>query len=438
MKKISSLLVVISMLFTVFGGTSYADSTVTLKGTEIRNDNIEQFLSNLKFSGNEDEVEMNMINYSISDSGVDIKGEVTYERDRVKTPFHLSGEMFKSNTQKNVSNSYSGKLIDLQSNFEVMLFFIKDNTYEYKPTINKELLDSQIIQIYLKDKYNNLLAFETKLENITIGDLKNITKEADPGNDFLWFTRLVDAPITVNPAPTTPLSNSSVYLSTNVYSRTQNYAGQVIQENVRGEVWGQIVDVGSSGTSTAYSKIVLAESTYIDGKLHSNSSNFQIHNGAVSLNDMIGKVALGYNTTVNKSVWSGTYYKYGILTGDISLDFGIGLAGKLLSATLPLSFSYVDTKVKDENSVSFYASNGNYPKTAMVKVKKTDKTFLKDNGDFYNLVATISTIDSSETKDYSTTAKFGWTFGIYYSTENNPIASFTDFGPSTTYKSNAS
>lgn len=138
---------------------------------------------------------------------------------------------------------------------------------------------------------------------------------------------------------------------------------------------------------------------------------------------------------MNYSKWTGTYSKQ---TGvaDVSFDLGIGLAGKLASASIPISFSQKNSREENEQSISYYPENGQYPKTAGMAILKSKGVYLDKNNDYFTLNATISTIDTGLTQNYQSLAKFLWTFDIYYYGQVSPTASLKDFGPQLYYLSN--
>jgi len=116
---------------------------------------------------------------------------------------------------------------------------------------------------------------------------------------------------------------------------------------------------------------------------------------------------------VNYSKWTRTYSKQAGIA-DVSFDLGIGLAGKLACASIPISFSQKNSREENEQSISYYPENGQYPKTAGMAILKSKGVYLDKNNDYFTLNATISTIDTGLTQNYQSLAKFLWTFDIYY------------------------
>nr|WP_154959560.1 hypothetical protein [Paenibacillus xylanexedens] len=436
MKKFIQTSLVAIILLNIFSIATYAENPVNehvISGKVIQHEDVKKFISNYQFSGEEAPVTLKNNNAIISGENVSIKGQIEY--NNAMKPLDLTGSLYNSETQKDNLDAYVGELKDTTGNFDVEYFFLKNNDVEYKETLNKDLAKDKLIILYLKDKEGNLLLFESNLDqfHIDINNLSSIQNKAEPINDFLWFTKIVDGIVTEDQI-FSPQSNHSTYTSTNVYSKTTVAGGKTYKENVRGEVKAQIVDVGA-GVSTAYTTLTLKESTYIDGTLYSNTSNFTIHNGKTSANDLKGHIALGYNTTVNYSKWTGTYSKQ-VGVADVSFDLGIGLAGKLASASIPISFSQKSSREENDQSTSYYAQNGQYPKTAGMAIAKTKGVYLDKNNDYFTLNTTISTIDTGLTKNYQSLAKFLWNFDIYYYGQISPVASLKDFGPQLYYLSN--
>jgi len=103
---------------------------------------------------------------------------------------------------------------------------------------------------------------------------------------------------------------------------------------------------------------------------------------------------------------------------------------------IPISFSQKNSREENEQSISYYPENGQYPKTAGMVILKSKGVYLDKNNDYFTLNATISTIDTGLTQNYQSLAKFLWTFDIYYYGQVSPTASLKNFGPQLYYLSN--
>jgi hypothetical protein len=75
----------------------------------------------------------------------------------------------------------------------------------------------------------------------------------------------------------------------------------------------------------------------------------------------------------------------------------------------------------------------NWPKNAINHIEMSKDIILDNYLDYLDMAAVISTIDSTEPKNVSTSASFAWTFDIFHYDEFTPDDSQTDFGLSLGY-----
>ncbi|MDN5276355.1 MAG: hypothetical protein PWR01_320 [Clostridiales bacterium] len=304
------------------------------------------------------------------------------------------------------------------------------------------------------------MVFEDKLDTLEF-DFSSIKPEKTArGNiDYLWFTKILKPKAkgkmvntidkTVNATYVSDITNTladnisiqsthSTSKSTPIVFRDWVYYGDVYRESCWARVYATIVDVPYGGVSTAQTTLELVEYLYINNQFYSNDTNYQIQEaGSEAIRDMYGKIALGYNTMVNNFCWDGNYWVWQNwqfkpqLSVETSLGGGYGIWSA--GATLSYSIESPQWKYRQSNYKTSYPKDGKHPKNAIQHIPKSKNICLLDHGDNLFIIAnSISTIDSEQAPNVTTTAKFGWTFDIFYYSEGRQDY-YTDFGPSLNY-----
>jgi hypothetical protein len=388
-----------------------------------------------KIEGEQTKIKIYSVNHS--DNSISIDGNVN------GLDIALNGTLYNSFTQNEGFQTYVGDLKDSTGNFEVLYFLIKNDTNYYKYALDQKNTSSKFYDLVLKDKQGNILTFESSLDQLNIPDNFKVTtpEKPIPSLDYLWFTKVSTPEETGEEKPEpviTPQSIHSDYVSTPVTYRIWYYGGDKFKENVRGQVNGQITDVGRSGTSAAQVGLTLYESTYRNDVLYSNDTNYTIqYAGLSSQKDFLLEIGLGKNTGVVGEQWSGKYYKYDTLTPAISATVGAGFKAAGLDFDVQLTLEGGTSVQKQTNYTPVWKkTDGTYAKTAIHKFPASSGVWLKNNGDNLNLTSNIATIDSTLTHGVSTTAKFAATFQIFYYSESTTPVTYTDLGPTISYLTN--
>ena len=108
-----------------------------------------------------------------------------------------------------------------------------------------------------------------------------------------------------------------------------------------------------------------------------------------------------------------------------------------VSANLYLNLEFPsDKKNGSSNLKVLYPSGEEYPKNAIQNINKSKNIWLKNHGDRLDIAANIATIESDVAPNFDTSAKFAWTFDIFYYSEGVQD-SYTDYGLLLNYISNA-
>lgn len=389
-------------------------------------------------------LELVTTNVSLQDGHLLIQGSVNNSNTSENTQFTLNGKLYNSYTQNEGYANYVADLTDEQNNYEVLYFLIKNDSKNLKYVLNKDLTDEKIFILYLKDKYGNVLAFEDSLDKLGI-DVSNLSlnETASAKNDYLWFTQILTP--TEEGKIENPISDigiKSVHSSsstTSIVYKDWTYGGDSYRESAWATVNASIGDVPRYGSAAAQTTLTLVEYVYRNSTLFSRDSNYQLqYAGSVAVRDMYGKIAVGNNTTVQNFFWDGAYWEWSNFQTSLSIRLATGLSAWNTSANVGLTITAPEYKQRGSSNLkTLYPSGGNFPKLAVTHIEKSKNLYLDNNDDYLTMAANIATADSSQTTNVSTSAKFGWTFDIFYYSEFTPKDSRTDFGPTINYTSNA-
>lgn len=425
-----ALLLVVFLPSVIMGHERSNERVIT--GTQIKKDISEAF-ENLEL-GDHPNVDLILDNSSLDDNKMTLNGTI-YNENQESLNFNVKGELFNSINQEHGYSSYVGDLNDVTGNFEVLYFMIKNDNNHYEYLFNKDLASQQMFLLYLRDPQSkDVYVFESSLSELGVSkgiEKLNLKEYAETSDDFLWFAKVVD-PIDQSVEEIeniTPFSNNNAVNSTR-HTRTSKYGGGEIKETIVITVNSNIIDVGTSGTSQAYSTLSIKQTTHVNGSFHSNSSNFMIHRGKTSLRNLIGQIALGYNTVANETQWYGNYREHG--KNQNILDIGKSILPWELGSVFDV-FNIESADVKERRNIEHYGVT----KNSHVRISKNKGLYLKNNNDKITLKSNISTYKSSASANYFTSARFGWTFDVYYEDGGaDLVQGYTNFGNTIYYLSN--
>lgn len=195
MKKVLSLLVVISLIFTfAFSVSAQKIDISDNNGLKVSFEEFNKLYGQPNSTDNVFfEVEKN-IQFTFDDINVmkdQIKFSATLITEGEKSQIFINGELFNSYKQTEGINSIVGDLKEETGEYKVVLFEIF-NASEYSKSItNENFSNSPHIKLYLTDNFNNIYIIETQIPS----ELKDIqilkTEKISTDKDFFWFINVL-------------------------------------------------------------------------------------------------------------------------------------------------------------------------------------------------------------------------------------------------------
>lgn len=329
--------------------------------------------------------------------------------------FNLSGQIFNSSKD---NGNYVCVLTDLGDNYTVL--FCGIGTNGLSSPLSKDASTNELFYLYLLDANNNLLIIEEYIDNLGIemSDIQT-NEQAEIIYDTMWFARVV-APVEESEVPNDDipsLTRDTIrYTWTgSTYSKTYKIGKDTIVVSATPSYTGNIVDVGTSGSSNWTSTLKLNTNIKTNGVITDTTSLYKIKNAVVSIGG-------GNNSCMTSRMVGGSYAEKtnGTLNTNIK-----GIIGKVLNTTVSLStvstiYSWLSNITYDSSSTTLVTGNyanltnstGGYHHVASFKYDSN--AYMNSSRHNMDFGVFVSTITSSLTKNVSTKAVIKWTFNLYY------------------------
>lgn len=243
-------------------------------------------------------------------------------------------------------------------------------------------------------------AVDAGLATVTteIRDISSFTPEeiaSDPGLEALL--EQLNKPI--------PNSRNTASVGSTAYTTTIEYSGDIAVYRSAPRVDFTVVDVGTSGSSDITSQFTIEETVSVNGKLNTTWQN------AIRYKNIRAGMGCGNNTAFTDMVSVGGKFNEG---GSVNAKALFNLIASKTPYTEIKTIVSILTSINYPSSGSYSASEkiGGSNPTRAVGAKFKNELF--DSDDFYIIHSSLSTEDSSLSKNLETGAATTWTFDVYY------------------------
>ncbi|MDT0124698.1 hypothetical protein Q9R46_18695 [Paenibacillus sp. RRE4] len=360
-------------------------------------------------------------NLTLDGDAVHINGLVRFNGGVV--PLQLDGKLYSSREQSDGIESYVGDLKENNDSFKVLHFKIKTNDKADTSLISTDLRNTANIKLYLQDKKGDMFYFEEKLNHLNI-DTSKITTDGSYVDSLLdgnWFEQILAPaePHKITNEEIGPFSaNPYIKSCSNVYYSKVPFGVDVAEFYFCPKVEGNIVDVGKAGNANWTSRLTVAEHVRVNGTTTNGiEQRYKIGGVTSGGTQTLGTIAAGQNTVITSRLIGGVYKKstseikanWPVIIGLFTKNVPYYAAGKSAYNVLTsISYNTTTTTVNDTIYQNVVGNVSGYS-------YKIDKSaYLYDAGHYLDLGLLVSTWDSKQKSNESTTAYINWKFDVSF------------------------
>lgn len=109
---------------------------------------------------NSSKISLDFTKTDISKNKLQLKGYIIESSTNKKVKFDLDGTLYLGSEQKVGLDTYVATLTDRSKNFDVLYFYIKNDTQKTKYIFDDNLNDKKMFAMYLQDDAGNVYIFE--------------------------------------------------------------------------------------------------------------------------------------------------------------------------------------------------------------------------------------------------------------------------------------